>query len=79
MEIVLERPKTKTASPFSKFTNAQLEILSFFNMTISESEMVELKNILANFAASLAQRKIDRMYEDGKYPTIAEIQKIHHK
>ncbi|MBQ3655981.1 MAG: hypothetical protein II956_03915 [Bacteroidales bacterium] len=78
MEIVLDNPKTKN-NILTKFTNAQLEILSFFNMTISESEMVELKKILANFAASLAQRKIDLLYDEGKYPSAVEIQKIHHK
>lgn len=77
MEMVLDKPKTMNS--LKHFSNAQLEILSFFNMTISDSEMLELKNILAQFAASLAQRKIDLLYDQGKYPTMAEIQKIHHK
>ena len=77
MEMVLDKPKTMNS--LKHFSNAQLEILSFFNMTISYSEMLELKNILAQFAASLAQRKIDLLYDQGKYPTMAEIQKIHHK
>lgn len=77
MEMVLDKPKTMNS--LKHFSNAQLEILSFFNMTISDSEMLELKNILAKFAASLAQRKIDLLYDQGKYPTMAEIQKIHHK
>ena len=75
--MVLDKPKTMNS--LKHFSNAQLEILSFFNMTISDSEMLELKNILAQFAASLAQRKIDLLYDQGKYPTMAEIQKIHHK
>ena len=77
MEMVLDRPKM--VNQLTKFTNAQLEILSFFNMTISDSEMLELKNLLARFAASLAQRKIDVLYDQGKYPTVAEIQNIHHR
>ena len=77
MEIILDKPKTKNT--LTKFTNAQLEIISFFDMTLSAGEMVELKNILARFAAELAQRKIDMMYDQGKYPSAAEIQQIHHK
>lgn len=59
-----------------RFTEAQLALIEMFSMKMSKSEINELKKILSDFCAELAQRKIDKLVSAGKWPSDREIENI---
>lgn len=60
-------------------SDAQMEILKYFNTKMTKKELEELKDILLKFLNELAMRKIDKLEASGRYLTKKEIAKIHHK
>ncbi len=61
------------------FTAAQMELLSILNLKMSDSEVKELRVVLADFVAKLAQRKIDQLDDLGMLPSEAELQNAHYR
>ena len=57
---------TSTAMEIVKqpFTNAQLELLKTFSHDLSESELAELKKVLAQFFAQRAVREADQVWDE---------------
>lgn len=44
-------------------TNTQLEILNAFSFNLSKEELVEFKNMIANFFAEKAIKEADKVWE----------------
>ena len=58
---------------------AQLELLNALNSIKSEADLIEFKDLLAQFFARKAQKSIDALWEDGtiKEETIEQWGKEH--
>ena len=63
--------------PDGKITEAQLEILDMFSLNLTSSEVNELKGVLSSFLLRRADRMIEQMENNGKYPSNKEIDQIH--
>ncbi len=63
----------------SFFSAAQMELLSILNLKMSDSEVKELRAVLADFVAKLAQRKIDQLDDLGMLPSESELQDAHYR
>ncbi len=63
----------------SFFTAAQMELLSILNLKMSDFEVKELRVVLADFVAKLAQRKIDQLDDLGLLPSESELQNVHYR
>ncbi len=46
------------------FSNAQLELLKAFSHNLSESDLIELKQVLAQFFAQRAIKEADRVWDE---------------
>ncbi len=46
------------------FSNAQIELLKAFSHDLSESELVDLKKVLARFFAQRAINEADRLWDE---------------
>jgi len=46
------------------FSNAQLELLKAFSHDLSDSELAELKKMLAQFFAQRAIKEVDRVWDE---------------
>jgi hypothetical protein len=57
----------------TQFSDAQLALLDLLSMNMSKSELNELKTLLSNFCAELAQRKINKLESEGKFPSPEKI------
>lgn len=44
-------------------TNLQLELIKLFNFELSESDLIELKRVLANHFADKASDEMDRIWQ----------------
>ncbi len=61
----------------TQFNEAQLALLDMLSMKMTKAELASLKRVLSNFCAELAQRKIDKLEAQGKFPTQEEIRSMH--
>lgn len=50
-----------------KLSNAQLELLQLFSRQMSDEEVLELRNYLAQFYAKKAMDEADRLWEERGY------------
>ncbi len=48
-------------------TNLQLEILKVFNYELPDSQLLELKNLLAKYFAGQATNEMDRLWEENNW------------
>jgi len=46
------------------FTNVQLEIIKTFNVNLSEDELIEFKNMLANYFAQRAIEGANKVWDE---------------
>ena len=46
-----------------KLTNLQLELLKIFSVKLSEQQLLEIKEVLANYFASKATEEMDKLWE----------------
>jgi len=51
----------------TQLTNLQKELLKTFNYNLSESELNEIKNLLAKYFAEKATQEIDQEWEENKW------------
>jgi len=47
-------------------SNAQVELLKLFSTKLSENELTELKELLANFYAQKSIQSADKVWEENK-------------
>ena len=50
-----------------KLTNVQLELLKLFQYNLPESQLAEIKNMLANYFANTATAEMDKLWEENKW------------
>ena len=48
-------------------SNVQLELIKTFSTDISDSELLELKNLIANYFAQKAIKEADRLWDERGY------------
>ncbi len=63
--------------PEGKINEAQMTILNMFSLDLSSGEMEELKKILSAFLAKRADKMMHQMTEEGKFPSMKELEKMH--
>ena len=63
--------------PDGKITEAQMEILEMFSLKLTNQEMDELKETLSMFLVRRADKMVDKMKQEGKYPSMKDLKKIH--
>jgi hypothetical protein len=51
----------------SKLTNLQIELLKVFSRPIPESEILEIRQILADYFAQKVDTGIDKLFEDNNW------------
>ncbi len=61
----------------TQFNDAQMALLDMLSMKMTKAEVTELKKLLSNFCAELAQRKINKLEASGNFPTQEQIRNIH--
>ncbi len=49
------------------FSNVQLELLKTFSHQLSESDLIELKKVLANFFAQKLIQQADKVWEEKNW------------
>ena len=47
-----------------KLSNLQLELLKVFSRNLSDSQLLEIKQILANYFAQKATEEMDRLWDE---------------
>ena len=67
----------KSVFPDGKITEAQMELLDMFSLKLTSSEMNELKSVLSSFLIKRADRMLDQMEKNGKYPSIKDMEQMH--
>jgi len=57
-----------------KLTNVQLEILKLFQYDLPETQLAEIKNLLAKYFAKTASDEMDKLWEEKNWndDTISE-------
>jgi len=50
-----------------KLSNLQLELLKVFQYELSDSQLLEIKSLLANHFASKATSEMDKLWEDNNW------------
>lgn len=48
-------------------SNLQLELIKLFNYELSESDLLEVKRVLANHFANKASDEVDRLWDENKW------------
>ena len=48
-------------------TNLQLELLQIFQYQLEETQLVEVKELLANYFAEKATEEMDRLWEENNW------------
>lgn len=54
----------QTATPL---TNLQLELLKVFSYQLPEEELLEIKEVLANFFANRVKKRASKIWKEKKY------------
>ena len=60
------------------FSNIQLELLKFYSRNVSESDLVQIKPLLARYFAEKAMDEADRIWEKKAY-TAEKILETHRR
>jgi len=50
-----------------KLTNVQLELLKLFQYNLPDSQLVEIKNMLAKYFAKTATDEMDKLWEENNW------------
>jgi len=50
-----------------KLTNLQQELLKVFSYSLSEKQLIEIKELLSNYFAEKATNEIDKLWEKNKW------------
>lgn len=50
-----------------KLTNLQLELLKLFSYELNETQLIEIKTILAKYFAKKASDEMDQLWEDKNW------------
>jgi len=50
-----------------KLTNVQIELLKIFRYDLPETQLVELKNILAKYFAQKATEEMDKLWDENSW------------
>ena len=50
-----------------KLTNVQLEILKLFQYDLPETQLAEIKNLLAKYFAKTASDEMDKLWEENNW------------
>jgi hypothetical protein len=50
-----------------KLTNVQLELLKLFQYNLPESQLAEIKNMLAKYFAQTATAEMDKLWEENNW------------
>jgi hypothetical protein len=48
-------------------TNLQLEMLRLYSLDITESDLLEIKRLIANYFADKASNEMDRLWEENNW------------
>jgi hypothetical protein len=49
----------------NRMTNLQFEIVKMFNYELNNNELVEIKNLLANYFQNKIDRNVDKLWTDN--------------
>jgi hypothetical protein len=62
-----------------KMSNLQLELLKVFSFDLEDHQIIEIRNLLANYLAEKATAEMDRLWEENQWneKTIEEWSKEH--
>jgi hypothetical protein len=65
----------------NRMTNLQFEIVKMFNYELNNNELVEIKNLLANYFQSKIDRNVDKLWTDNGWTndTMSQILNEHPK
>ncbi len=57
-----------------KLTNLQLELLKVFSYQLNQQQLIDIKNLLANYFAEQATEEMDKLWEENNWDnnTMAE-------
>ena len=50
-----------------KLTNLQLELLKTFSYQLSQQQLTDIKNLLANYFAEQATQEMDKLWEENNW------------
>jgi len=50
-----------------KMTNLQLELLKLFSVELPESQLIEIRDLLAQYFAKKASDEMDRLWEENNW------------
>ena len=51
----------------AKLTNVQLQLLKLFQYNLPETQLLEIKNILAKYFAQTATAEMDKLWEENNW------------
>ncbi len=51
----------------SKLNNLQLDLLKMFSFNISDSQLIEIRELLRNFFANKAVDEMDKLWDDSNW------------
>jgi hypothetical protein len=50
-----------------KLTNLQLELLKVFSYQLNQQQLIDIKNLLANYFAEQATEEMDKLWEENNW------------
>jgi hypothetical protein len=50
-----------------KLTNLQLELLKVFSYQLNQQQLIDIKNLLANYFAEQATQEMDKLWEENNW------------
>ncbi len=50
-----------------KLTNLQLELLKIFSYQLEPQQLIDIKNLLANYFAEQATQEMDKLWDENKW------------
>ncbi|KJR43980.1 hypothetical protein MCHI_000123 [Candidatus Magnetoovum chiemensis] len=53
----------------NRITNLQIELMKIFSYEVSETELLEIKHLLANYFAKKADDEMDTLWDESKWTT----------
>lgn len=77
METTTKQKNVERIKSAPRFTDAQLELINIFDLNLSDKDMVELKDMVAQFLGRLATREMDRLIDAGECPMPEKFSEMH--
>ncbi len=53
--------------PAQKLTNLQLELIKLFSHNVTDSQLIEIKQLLGNYFAEKATEEMDKLWDENNW------------